>query len=152
MLKKMLRWSAIVALLVAIVIGVSGGGSVRAERNVQEVIMGGIEAPQVIALENRCLIGPDGIVRITQFSADTRISDEELQPSDEILQQLFGEVISNEQLDQLLKSTDPSKVQRILLAKSHCPDIGEGGFGSPVPPGVELPPGPPEELDSIILP
>ena len=145
MLKKMLRWSAIVALLVAIVIGVSGGGSVRAERNVQEVIMGGIEAPQVIAPEIRYLIDPNGIVFITWISAGIRMSDEELQ-------QLYGEVISNEQLDQLLKSTDPSKVQRILLAKSHCPDIGEGGFGSPVPPGVELPPGPPEELDSIILP
>jgi hypothetical protein len=144
MLKKMLRWSAVVALLVAIVLGVNSGGSVRAERNVQEVIMGGIEAPQVIAPENRYLIGPDGIVYITQISADTRMSDEELQ-------QFCGEVISNEQLDQLLKSTDPSKVQRFALAMWDCSDIGEGF--SPVPPSVELPPGPPEEmLDSIILP
>jgi hypothetical protein len=149
MLKKMLRWSAVVVLFVAITLGVNSGGSVRAEINGQEVIMGGIEAPQVIAPEIRYLIDPNGIVCITWISADTRMSDERLQ-------QLCGEVISNEQLDQFLKSTDPSKVQRILLAKSHCPDIGEGGFGSPVPPGVELPPGPPEglseELDSIILP
>ena len=146
MLKKMLRWSAVVVLFVAITLGVNSGGSVRAEINGQEVTTGGIEAPQVIAPEIRYLIGPDGVVFITWISAGIRMSDEELQ-------QLFGEVISNEQLDQLLKSTDPSKVQRILLAKSHCPDIGEGGFGSPVPPGVELPPGPPEELlDSIILP
>lgn|GEM_PF-2214553 len=151
MLKKTLRWSAVVALLVAIVLGVNSGGSVRAEINGQEVTTGGVEAPQVIAPEIRYLTGPDGIVHITQFSADTRISDGELEPSDEILQQLFGEVISNEQLDQLLKSTDPSKVQRSVVVKFHYPDFEREG-ASPIPPGVELPPGPPEELDSIILP
>jgi hypothetical protein len=110
MLKKMLRWSAVVALLVAIILGVNSGGSVRAEINGQEVTMGGIEAPQVIALETRYLIGPDGVVHITWISADVKA-----ERSDKELQQ-FGEVISNEQLDQPLKSTDPSKVQRFALA------------------------------------